>query len=148
MLGQKPTLEYESEQPRVGVLTHCSFCGRSNRETGRQAEGRRQVYICGKCARTAAELLRQARNDYRKWSVGGAVCLMLFPLVPFVGSIIQIAIVFTLGGLATLLTLICAIAGLIRNLHRAEVRYWALAVGANTFAACYFYWLFYVHGLP
>jgi hypothetical protein len=148
MPDQKPTLEYESEKPPVGTLTSCSFCGRSNRETGRQVEGPRQVYICDRCANTAVKLLRQGRKDCPKWSVRVAVCLMLFPLVPFVGSILQIRVIFIVGGMATFVSLICAIAGLIRNIHRAGIQFWAMAVGSNLFAACYFYWLFFVDGLP
>jgi hypothetical protein len=43
-------------------LTHCSFCGKSNRQTGRQVEGPAGAYICSTCVDVAAKLLAQAEK--------------------------------------------------------------------------------------
>jgi hypothetical protein len=45
-----------SEQPQRAI-TQCSFCRRSNRETGVQVEGPGSVYICAACARNANLIL-------------------------------------------------------------------------------------------
>jgi hypothetical protein len=50
-------------------LTHCSFCGRSNRETGPHIEGppvrwpHRRPYICAPCVAVASKLVRKAYAD-------------------------------------------------------------------------------------
>lgn len=50
-----------SIEPKAKLITTCSFCGRSNRETGPQVEGPRAVYICAICVDVAAEMIRQYR---------------------------------------------------------------------------------------
>ena len=49
---------HEAQKPR---LTRCSFCGKSNRETGPHVEGPGDTYICAICVDVAAELVRQGR---------------------------------------------------------------------------------------
>ncbi|MGA2584660.1 MAG: ClpX C4-type zinc finger protein [Tepidisphaeraceae bacterium] len=43
-------------------LTHCSFCGKTNIQTGRQVEGPNAVYICAPCVDIAAEIVRVGRD--------------------------------------------------------------------------------------
>ena len=45
--------------PRV---THCSFCGRSNRETGQMAEGPGDVFICWLCAERCHGMILESRR--------------------------------------------------------------------------------------
>lgn len=57
----------QESQMQNRKLTICSYCGRSNRETGRQIEGPRwffwRPYICATCVDAAAELVRQGRRE-------------------------------------------------------------------------------------
>jgi len=43
-------------------LTRCSFCGRSNRETGMQVEGPNEVYICRRCVDVAQDIFARERE--------------------------------------------------------------------------------------
>jgi hypothetical protein len=54
-MADTPTLNYERQLPMPRrKLTACSYCGRTNRETGPQVEGpwkllRGRAYICARC---------------------------------------------------------------------------------------------------
>jgi hypothetical protein len=62
MTEKKPTLEYESKREPERRLTTCTFCGRSNKETGPQVEWPNQVYQCARCLDAAAEVIRRGRT--------------------------------------------------------------------------------------
>ena len=43
-------------------LTTCSFCGKSNQQTGAHAEGPHNVYICEECAYLTLGICRKERE--------------------------------------------------------------------------------------
>jgi hypothetical protein len=48
-------------------MTICSFCGRTNRETGPQIEGPRKLFkgrafMCAQCVDVAAEVVKRGRE--------------------------------------------------------------------------------------
>jgi hypothetical protein len=68
-MGDTPTLSYERRQPLPRrSLTTCSYCGRTNRETGPQIEGpwkwlQGRAYICARCVDVAAGIVKQGREQ-------------------------------------------------------------------------------------
>jgi hypothetical protein len=67
-MADAPTLSYEQHPPASRrSLTTCSYCGRTNRETGPQIEGpwkllRGRAYMCARCVDVAADIVKQGRE--------------------------------------------------------------------------------------
>jgi hypothetical protein len=49
----------------VSTLTHCSFCSRSSRETGPQAEGPDGAYICAPCVELCHIVILKNRAEQK-----------------------------------------------------------------------------------